>query len=167
LLTQRLPGRISNAAANTTTMANELPNAVLSALAEQCPILSSDAFPGVPSTTIKSALDRLASREMVAYETIVREEVALTEEGKGIAAEGSHEAKVFEAVRKAVEGLKITELPVSCNLLPTPQWNNGGAWIWSAANTDDLRLSLVNKQLLWVKARRLGKDGSRKTATES
>ena len=49
---------------------------------------------------------------MVTYQTIDREEAILTDEARGIAADGSHEAKVFEAVREAVGGLKITALPV-------------------------------------------------------
>lgn len=75
-------------------------------------ILSSDAFPSVDFTTIKSALDRLGSREMIIYRQIDRDEANLTPEAEGIAAEGSHEAKVFEAVRQAVQGLKIADLPV-------------------------------------------------------
>ncbi|KAL1991487.1 hypothetical protein VTN49DRAFT_4795 [Thermomyces lanuginosus] len=85
---------------------------VLDALAaSEGPILSTDAFPSIPSLTVKSALDRLASRSMVEYETIDREVVVLTEEGESIAANGSHEAKVFEAVAAAMEGLKISDLP--------------------------------------------------------
>ena len=49
---------------------------------------------------------------MVIYKKIDREEAVLTPEAEGIAANGSHEAKVFEAVRKTVEGLKIADLPV-------------------------------------------------------
>lgn len=75
-------------------------------------ILSSDAFPSVDFTTVKSALDRLGSREMIIYRQIDRDEANLTPEAEGIAAEGSHEAKVFEAVRQAVQGLKIADLPV-------------------------------------------------------
>lgn len=78
------------------------------------PILSTVALPDVPTTAVKSALDRLASRDMVVYEAIDKEEAILTPEAEGIAKDGSHEAKVFEAVRKAVEGLKITDLSVSC-----------------------------------------------------
>ncbi|KZF24484.1 phenylalanyl-tRNA synthetase alpha chain [Xylona heveae TC161] len=89
----------------------DLTNDVLRALESKDTILSDDAFPTFPSSSVKAAVDRLGSREMVTYETIDREDAVLTEEGKGIAAEGSHEAKVFEAVRKAVEGLKITDLP--------------------------------------------------------
>jgi phenylalanyl-tRNA synthetase alpha chain len=93
-------------------MATDLTGEVLSALSTvDRPIFSQDAFPSHPAEIIKAALDRLASREMVEYEKIDREEVRLTEEGEGIAEKGSHEARVFEAVRSAVEGLKIKELP--------------------------------------------------------
>ncbi|KAL8737205.1 MAG: hypothetical protein Q9181_001931 [Wetmoreana brouardii] len=75
------------------------------------PITSSDAFPSVDFTTMKSALDRLRSREIIECKQIDREEAILTTEAEGIPVEGSHEAKVFEAVRQAVEGLKIADLP--------------------------------------------------------
>lgn len=76
------------------------------------PILSTDAFPSAPSTEVKGALDRLKSREMVVYDTIDKDEAILTPEAEDIAANGSHEAKVFEAVLQAVEGMKISDLPV-------------------------------------------------------
>jgi phenylalanyl-tRNA synthetase alpha chain len=94
-------------------MAGDLTTEVLDALSStEGPILSGNAFPSIPSATLKSALDRLSSRGMVSYETIDREEAVLTEEAEGIAAHGSHEAKVFEAVVQAVDGLKIADLPV-------------------------------------------------------
>lgn len=94
-------------------MADDLISEVLEILStSKEPILTANAFPLIPFNTIKSALDRLGSRELIAYKQIDREEFILTEEGQGIAANGSHEAKVFEAVRKAVEGLKIGDLPV-------------------------------------------------------
>ena len=94
-------------------MATDLTTEVLDALVEGSgPILSAEVFPLVPFATIKSALDRLGSREIVVYKTIEKEEAILTEEAQGIASHGSHEAKVFEAVRKAVEGLKVSDLPV-------------------------------------------------------
>lgn len=94
-------------------MAGEFTTDVLDALSSsEGPILSVDAFPSIPSTTLKSALDRLSSREMVSYKTIDREEAVLTEEAESIVAHGSHEAKVFEAVVRAVDGLKIADLPV-------------------------------------------------------
>lgn len=96
------------------------PSKVLEALsASDDPLLSDDAFPAIPPMTVKSTLDRLGSREMVTYKQINREAAVLTEEGSGIADNGSHEAKVFEAVLKAVEGIKIAELPVrGANCMP-------------------------------------------------
>lgn len=94
-------------------MAGDLTTEILDALAgTDEPILSVNVFPSVPFATVKSALDRLASREMVVYKQIDKEEAALTEEGEDIATNGSHEAKVFEAVLGAVDGLKIGDLPV-------------------------------------------------------
>lgn len=93
-------------------MATDMTNPVLGALsASDAPILSNEAFPSIPSVTIKSALDRLASRQMVEYDTVEREIAALTKEGEEIANNGSHEAKVFEAVVAALDGLKIGDLP--------------------------------------------------------
>lgn len=93
-------------------MATDLTSHILDALSQSdAPVVSADAFPSVPSITVKSALDRLGSREMVTYKKIDREEAILTPEAEGVAANGSHEAKVFEAVRTAVEGLKIADLP--------------------------------------------------------
>lgn len=83
---------------------------VLRNLDKQDPILSAETFPSHKSTDVKSALDRLASRSMVTYETIEREDVVLDAEGEEITANGSHEARVFEALQKAVEGLTIQEL---------------------------------------------------------
>lgn len=93
-------------------MASDLTNQILDALsASDAPILSSDAFPSTPSLNVKSALDRLDSRQMVEYETLEKEIVTLTAEGQEIAANGSHEAKVFAVVLAAMDGLKISDLP--------------------------------------------------------
>ncbi len=104
-------------------MATDLTTQVLDALSHSNgPILSAESFASTPSATVKSALDRLGSREMVTYKTIDREEAILTPEAEGIAADGSHEAKVFEAVRQAVEGLRIVDLPVCwLNRMPARQ----------------------------------------------
>lgn len=48
---------------------------------------------------------------MIEYERMEREAIALTQEGEEIAANGSHEAKVFQAVLAAMDGLKIGDLP--------------------------------------------------------
>jgi phenylalanyl-tRNA synthetase alpha chain len=93
-------------------MASDLTNPILDALsASEGQILSDKAFPSTPSQNIKSALDRLASRNMVEYETMERDAYVLTPEGEEIAANGSHEAKVFQAVLAAMDGLKIGDLP--------------------------------------------------------
>lgn len=94
-------------------MATVTTDQVLAALAESDgPLLSTEAYPQATSAAVKSILDRLASREMVTYETIDKEIFVLSEEAKGIVANGSHEARVFEAVRQAINGLKISDLPV-------------------------------------------------------
>ncbi|KAL8955222.1 MAG: hypothetical protein Q9183_006740, partial [Haloplaca sp. 2 TL-2023] len=93
-------------------MATDLTTQVLEALSQTDEsIFSTNAFPSIDFITMKSALDRLGSREFIVSRQIDREEAVLTAEAEGMAAEGSHEAKVFEAVRQAVEGLKITDLP--------------------------------------------------------
>merc|ERR1712000_335353 len=97
-------------ASGQNTQQGSLPSEVLQALSEKEPLLSSEAFPSHKSADVKSALDRLASRSMVTYETIDREEAILEPEAVEIEANGSHEARVFEAVRKAVAGLTISEL---------------------------------------------------------
>ncbi|KAJ5289904.1 uncharacterized protein N7443_010157 [Penicillium atrosanguineum] len=93
-------------------MASDLTTPILDALsASDAPILSHEAFPSHPSLNVKSALDRLASRSMVEYETKEKDVITLTPEGEAVAANGSHEARVFDAVVKALDGLKITDLP--------------------------------------------------------
>lgn len=93
-------------------MASDLTASVLEALsATDAPIQSNEAFPSTPSLNVKSALDRLGSREMIKYETKEKEVLTLTPEGQEIASNGSHEAKVFDAVLKALDGLKIADLP--------------------------------------------------------
>ncbi|KAG6271065.1 hypothetical protein E4U49_004615 [Claviceps purpurea] len=97
-------------ASQTSSPAGDLAHQILHALDKKSPLLSTEAFPAIPSTEVKGALDRLASRDMVKYETIDREEALLEPEGEQIATNGSHEARVFEALRAAVEGLTIQEL---------------------------------------------------------
>ncbi|KAI5464602.1 tRNA synthetases class II core domain (F)-domain-containing protein [Mariannaea sp. PMI_226] len=88
----------------------DLTSEVLLALSKADPILSADAFPQVSFESLKAALDRLASRSMVTYEQIERSEAFLEPEAEVIVSHGSHEARVFEAVRKALGGLSIQEL---------------------------------------------------------
>jgi phenylalanyl-tRNA synthetase alpha chain len=79
-------------------------------LSKSDPISSTEAFPDIPFKSIKAALDRLASRSMITYEQVEREEAFLEPEAEIIVTHGSHEARVFEAVRQAVDGLSIQDL---------------------------------------------------------
>lgn len=93
-------------------MGTELISQILEILSQsEDPVLSVDVLPSIPSATIESALRRLESRGMVTFENRPHNEAMLTKEGELVVAEGSHEAKVYEEVRKAVEGLTIKELP--------------------------------------------------------
>jgi len=99
--------------ASIESVSSDLTAEILQALAQNDEILSSDVFPSQKSTDVKSSLDRLGSRLMITYETIDREEAVLEPEAQEIAANGSHEARVFEALREAVEGLTVAELEVA------------------------------------------------------
>jgi phenylalanyl-tRNA synthetase alpha chain len=88
----------------------DLPSEILQILSQKEPVLSSEAFPSQKSDAVKGALDRLASRSMVVYDTIDREEAVLEPEAVEIEANGSHEARVFEALQKSMDGLTIAEL---------------------------------------------------------
>jgi len=95
---------------STANPSGDLVSQILQTLDKSEPIVSAEAFPTAPFVDVKAALDRLASRDMVRYETIERQEALLEPEGEEIAANGSHEARVFEVVRKAMEGLSVQEL---------------------------------------------------------
>ncbi len=83
---------------------------VLQSLSKSDPVISSEVFPHVKPTEVRGALDRLASRSMVTYKAIEKEEFVLEPEGEQIAAKGSHEARVFEALRQAMDGLSVADL---------------------------------------------------------
>ena len=97
-------------ASTQDTQSGDLPSDILQALSQNDPILSAETFPSVRSTELKGALDRLASRSMVTYDTLDREEAVLEPEALEIAANGSHEARVFEALKQAMDGLTVSEL---------------------------------------------------------
>ena len=88
----------------------DLPSEILQNLSRRDPLLSAEAFPSLKSIEVKSAIDRLASRSMITYDTIDREEAVLEPEAEEITANGSHEARVFEALREAMHGLTVSEL---------------------------------------------------------
>ena len=74
---------------------------LLKAVDEHETVKTAETFPNTSQIEIKAALDKLKSRSMIEYDTRDREEVILTEEGEQIVAEGSHEYKVWDAVRQA------------------------------------------------------------------
>ncbi|KAK3687662.1 tRNA synthetases class II core domain (F)-domain-containing protein [Podospora appendiculata] len=92
---------------NTST--EDLTSEILHALSNADPILSSETFAQIPFEGLKAALDRLSARSMVAYEQVEREDAYLEPEAEVIVSHGSHEARVFEAVRK-MNGLSIQDL---------------------------------------------------------
>ncbi|KAK4137254.1 hypothetical protein BT67DRAFT_371318 [Trichocladium antarcticum] len=96
--------------ATTSNPAGDLTSEILQALSKTDPISSTETFPRVPFESIKAALDRLASRSMVTYEQVEREEAFLEPEAEDVVNHGSYEARVFEAVRKAMDGLSIQDL---------------------------------------------------------
>ncbi|EXA53346.1 phenylalanyl-tRNA synthetase alpha chain [Fusarium oxysporum f. sp. raphani 54005] len=100
----------SDMTTSSSAPSGDLTSQILQALSEKSPLLSSEAFPAIAFQDIKAALDRLASRSMITYETIDKEEAILEPEAEQIAEHGSHEARVFEALRNAVEGLSIQDL---------------------------------------------------------
>ncbi|KAH9902226.1 phenylalanyl-tRNA synthetase-like protein alpha chain [Xylariomycetidae sp. FL2044] len=91
----------------------DLASDILAALSKSDPISSNDAFPQAKFADLKAALDRLGSRSMVTYKQIDQELPILEPEGKLIAENGSHEARVFDALRQAMSGLTVAELEKS------------------------------------------------------
>ncbi|RYP45349.1 hypothetical protein DL768_008286 [Monosporascus sp. mg162] len=100
------------ASSNMDSSGDELPVQILRVLDKtSSPVNSVEAFPTVGFTELKAALDKLKSRELIGYDTQDREEYILEPEGELIAANGSHEARVFEAVRVSGDkGLTSHEL---------------------------------------------------------
>lgn len=74
---------------------------ILTHLDTQNPFETDVAYPDVPQATIKAALDRLASRAMLEYDTKDSEQVTVTSEGQQIVDDGSHEYRVWQVIRKA------------------------------------------------------------------
>jgi phenylalanyl-tRNA synthetase alpha chain len=93
------------------TQGRNLTQEVLDLLDTKDTLQSNEDFPSIPQREIKAALDRLASRLMVEYKTLDREQVILTPESEGIVANGSHEFKVWKAVKEAGK-IAIKDLPV-------------------------------------------------------
>lgn len=79
----------------------DLTQQILDVLDEKSTFKSKEQFPNVAQIPLKAALDRLASRSMVAYETVNTENIVLEKEGESIATNGSHEWIVWNAVKSA------------------------------------------------------------------
>lgn len=100
---------------------------------------------------------------MITHRQIDREEVNLTLEAEGIAAEGSHEAKVFDAVRQAMDSLKIADLPLRrLNCMPARLDDHERV---GHAASSTLRELWVSKVPRWARAKRSKQDRSKRTKT--
>ncbi|KAI8344589.1 tRNA synthetases class II core domain (F)-domain-containing protein [Chlamydoabsidia padenii] len=64
----------------------------------------------VEQLALLGALNSLKSKDMVDYTSIDREVWTLTEEGQQVAEQGSHEARVFDAVPAGEEGIAIADI---------------------------------------------------------
>lgn len=85
---------------------------ILDTLDEQPEINSTETFPQIPQDEIKAALDRLKSRLMLEYDSVDKEQVELTGEGQTICDSGSHEWKVWDAIKSAGK-IEMKDLVVS------------------------------------------------------
>jgi phenylalanyl-tRNA synthetase alpha chain len=79
----------------------DLTEEILEAVDQEASVSTSEHFPQISQAEIKAALDRLSSRQMIEYDTHDQEQVVPTQEGQEIIDGGSHEYKVWDAVRKA------------------------------------------------------------------
>lgn len=102
----------------------DLTQQILDALDEKSTLQSEEQFPETPQAVIKSALDRLASRSMISYDTQNAENVVLEKEGLEIASNGSHEYIVWKAVKEAGK-IAIKELPTVAG--NSAKFGQGGA----------------------------------------
>lgn len=85
---------------------------ILDALESSPALETSKDLSDIPRSETKAALDRLASRQMVQYKSNDTEIIELTAEGQQICDEGSHEYRVWDAVRRS-QRLEMKDLAVS------------------------------------------------------
>ncbi|KAI9705251.1 MAG: Phenylalanyl-tRNA synthetase, beta subunit, cytoplasmic [Bogoriella megaspora] len=88
----------------------DLTKEILTKLETKPKLETSQDFQDVSQAEIKAALDRLASRQMIEYQASDSEKVVLTAEGQTICEQGSHEYKVWDAVKRK-RSIKIKDLP--------------------------------------------------------
>ncbi|RKO91029.1 hypothetical protein BDK51DRAFT_44388 [Blyttiomyces helicus] len=80
----------------------------------------------VDQAELLGVLKSLESRQIVTYDPIVQERLVLTEEGAEIADNGSHEARVFNAI---VEGAAGSEIPaIKAAVGPAYNFGQGAAF---------------------------------------
>lgn len=109
-----MPGTRGPVPVPLETKNRDLTQEVLDLLDTKETLQTNEDFPTISQAEIKAALDRLASRSMVEYKSKDSEKVLLTPESEGIVEHGSHEFKVWKAVKEAGK-IPIKELPV-CTL---------------------------------------------------
>ncbi|EXJ87160.1 phenylalanyl-tRNA synthetase alpha chain [Capronia epimyces CBS 606.96] len=128
-------------------MAEDLTPQVLSVLASSDdPITTSEAFPTASFASLKSVVDKLRSRDFIQAEQIGRVELVLTKEGQEIADHGSNGARVFEAVRASLEGLKIRDLPAAVGDPNVAKFGSGDAFKQKWVRKDgDILKATVNQ----------------------
>jgi len=68
------------------------------------------AFPDQPSTAVQAAVTSLMDKNMITSEQVEQEVSTLTAEGEEIVANGSHEARLLDAVTAAVGGLALADV---------------------------------------------------------
>lgn len=106
-----MPGQRGPVPVPLQAAGRDLTQEVLDLLDTKQTIATESDLPNVGQAEIKAALDRLASRNMVTYDTNDKEQVILTKEGEQIANEGSHEFKVWDAVKRRGQ-MPLKELTV-------------------------------------------------------
>lgn len=106
-----MPGQRGPVPVHAKDGARDLPREILTLLDSKSSFDLAEEFPGIPPKELKSALDKVASRNMVAYEQRTSDVVVLEKEGQQICDEGSHEYKVWKVVKEAGK-IPIKELPV-------------------------------------------------------
>jgi len=121
--TAKMPGTRGPVPVPLETHNRNLTQDILDLLDTKDTLQTNEDFPAIPQAEIKAALDRLASRSMLEYKPLNTDKVVLTPESEDIVANGSHEFKVWKAVKEAGK-VSIKELPVR----PRDIWSLG-CWL--------------------------------------
>lgn len=156
--------------------AGDITSEILQALSKTDPILSNEAFPGTPRDEVKAAAYRLGSRSMITYEQIDQEEAVLEPEAEQIVAHGSHEVRVFEALRQAVAAMTVAELEKAIGDKAVTKVGQGKAFKekWISKSKDGKLVASVSARAMfwgrtfargsWLTASAAGRQGYRRHA---